>query len=339
MLNDKDNQVFLDYLAGGRNAQVAMEREANAQSNGVLSVAARNLADGQNAQVAVESGANAQSMTARNLVEMGGDEVRKLEDIKNELQVIATMATEVSNLPHTLREFKKEFSEIMDLKIDYGKKEQELELKKRKQNMQLLLEEAEVEQRCKAIREGRIDVVGAGDNSNMKRQKLQRSDSVASSVNSGYDYDWSSSDDDDNDNVEVHDLTGMQDEDDHMIDESHPLEYDKSKEDGLDADALAVRKDMWNKLADMHNYPCNDEWLLLVESNAAQKAYEAQLVQRIQKYEADQEKSEQENAKVCTTECCSKFACPASNDRHVCTKICKFNSASMNVCTKICRCN
>jgi DNA polymerase III delta prime subunit len=43
MLNAKDNQIFLDYLAGGQSRQIAVERAANAQSKGVLSVAARNI--------------------------------------------------------------------------------------------------------------------------------------------------------------------------------------------------------------------------------------------------------------------------------------------------------
>ena len=40
MLNQKDNQVFLDWLGGGHDKQLAREREANAQSNRVLSMAA-----------------------------------------------------------------------------------------------------------------------------------------------------------------------------------------------------------------------------------------------------------------------------------------------------------
>ncbi len=43
MLNAKDNQIFLDYLAGGQSRQIAVEHAANAQSKGVLSVAARNI--------------------------------------------------------------------------------------------------------------------------------------------------------------------------------------------------------------------------------------------------------------------------------------------------------
>ena len=50
MLNDKDNRVFLDYLAGGQNRKIAQERAANAASDGVLSVAARNLAGAGEAQ-------------------------------------------------------------------------------------------------------------------------------------------------------------------------------------------------------------------------------------------------------------------------------------------------
>jgi hypothetical protein len=42
ILNAKDNQVFLDYLAGGQSQQIALEREANAQSSSALNVAARN---------------------------------------------------------------------------------------------------------------------------------------------------------------------------------------------------------------------------------------------------------------------------------------------------------
>lgn len=43
LLNQKDNQVFIDWLGGGHDRQLAREREANANSNGALSVAARNL--------------------------------------------------------------------------------------------------------------------------------------------------------------------------------------------------------------------------------------------------------------------------------------------------------
>jgi hypothetical protein len=43
ILNTKDNQVFLDYLAGGQSRQVATERAANAQSTGILSMGARNV--------------------------------------------------------------------------------------------------------------------------------------------------------------------------------------------------------------------------------------------------------------------------------------------------------
>jgi hypothetical protein len=43
MLNAKDNQVFMDYLSGGHSKDISREREANASSNGVMSVAARNI--------------------------------------------------------------------------------------------------------------------------------------------------------------------------------------------------------------------------------------------------------------------------------------------------------
>jgi hypothetical protein len=41
-LRTKDNQVFLDYLAGGQSRQISQEREANAVSISALNVAARN---------------------------------------------------------------------------------------------------------------------------------------------------------------------------------------------------------------------------------------------------------------------------------------------------------
>jgi hypothetical protein len=50
MLNAKDNQVFLDYLAGGPSEQIASERVANADSKGPLSVAARNLVGGHGSE-------------------------------------------------------------------------------------------------------------------------------------------------------------------------------------------------------------------------------------------------------------------------------------------------
>ena len=43
MLNQKDNQVFIDWLGGGHDKQIQREREANAKYNGPMSMAARNL--------------------------------------------------------------------------------------------------------------------------------------------------------------------------------------------------------------------------------------------------------------------------------------------------------
>jgi hypothetical protein len=43
MLNAKDTQVFLDYLAGGQDTRIAQERETNVGSGSVLNAAARNV--------------------------------------------------------------------------------------------------------------------------------------------------------------------------------------------------------------------------------------------------------------------------------------------------------
>ena len=286
MLNDKDNQVFMDYLAGGQNKKVATEREANAQSGGMLSVAARNLT------MANED-----------------EEKNALEDIKQELQVVASLAKEVSGLPETFKEIKKGLAELNEVKLQFEKdlaelefKKQcdklkfrkdeteldaEIEMKKRKQNMELLLEEAEVEQRCKAIREGRIDVIGnshANESSSSKKQKLlipaRTESSSSSSSNSSLSSGWTSSScDEDVEDKAKEDAAA-----------TNLFDYDASKEAGLTPAEVKQRRDTWNKLADMHNFPHNEDWLALVGPlPAAQQAYEMQLLQRIAKYEMEQE--------------------------------------------------
>jgi hypothetical protein len=303
MLNDKDNQVFMDYLAGGRSKQVEKEREANAQSGGVLSVAARNLA-------VVTEGDN---------MLVDEDAKKDLEDVKHELQAVALLAKEVQVLPETFKQIQKEFAGLAETKLMYGKKEhdqklqfkreeteldveleqkkkefelqrQELELKKRKENMQLLLEEAEVEQRCKAIREGRIDVIGnshANESSSSKKQKLllpARTESSSSgssgSSNDSLSSGWTTSScDEDVEDKAKEDATN-----------TDLFDYDASKEAGLTPAEVKQRRDMWNKLADLHNFPHNDDWLSLVGPlTAAKQAYEMQLLQRIAKYEMEQE--------------------------------------------------
>jgi hypothetical protein len=51
MLNAKDNQIFLDYLAGRPSEQIASETVANADSKGALSVAAHKLVGGHASQL------------------------------------------------------------------------------------------------------------------------------------------------------------------------------------------------------------------------------------------------------------------------------------------------
>jgi hypothetical protein len=323
MLNSKDNQVFMDYLAGGQSRQVAMEREANAASGGVLSVAARNLV------VADEDEGKDVAM-------------KEVENAKGELQVVASLAREVKGLPETFKEIRKEFSELEEVKLQYGKKghdqklqfkreeveleteletkKQEFEVKKRKQNMQLLLEEAEVERQCKAIREGKLVL---GDNNINKRHRgrggslisRRRRGSVSSSSESESESEsdseddnrkYSSSctkeqaerlrallfDDEEEEQVASNEKTTHERDEEAAV-EANVFNYDMSKEEGLTTAAIKARREFWNKLADMHNYVHNDDWMMMIDSSAKtpqQRTYEEQLLQRVAKYEEEQRK-------------------------------------------------
>lgn len=306
MLNSKDNQVFLDYLAGGQSRQVAMEREANGQSGGVLSVAARNLA--------FEQGGN--------LMDDGDVAMKEIQDVKNELQVMASLAREVRGLPDTFKEIRKEFSELEEVKLSYAKKdheqklqfkqeEAEFEVKKRKQNMQLLLEEAEVEQRCKAIREGRIDVVTDGNSSNKRPRVMNgQEEEDIGSIPAAHPYmdihsicSSSSDDDDDSSDSSFSSSSSSSggesdcDGDDaakeavqknEEEEEEDPWKYDYSKEEGMSEEEIKERHAAWNRLADMHNQPNNDMWLEMLETTGVRRAYEQQLLQRLAKYEEEE---------------------------------------------------
>lgn len=135
MLNKKDNQVFLDWLAGGQDKQVAMEREANARSNGALSVAARNLGSGGGGNAIVQS------------AQVVGTDPRDIEDAK----ILAQSFKDAAGSCGDLVVFKKQLLQVenegheQDLKrrrelIQVENEGHEQDLKRRKE-----LAEAEAE--------------------------------------------------------------------------------------------------------------------------------------------------------------------------------------------------
>ena len=268
MLNAKDNQVFLDYLAGGQNSRIAVERAANAQSGGVLSVAARNAAG------LPEGGGATMWVTEEQLA--------LIKDARQELVTVQTIAgalqSELAGLAGTLREVKQGYAEFADVKIHYAQKEHEqkiqfaeeiqaFEQKKRKQNMELDEEEAVVAERCRAIREG-------------KRQQLmlERSEEHGEEEEEIVPVDFN------NDDLAWGNEPG--------------LKYNYEAEAGMGKEEVEQRRGLWKQLEAM-GAEKQERWQALAEEHAvvspAMAAYETQLRERLSKYEA-MEEAEADNA-------------------------------------------
>jgi len=292
MLNAKDNQVFLDYLAGGQSRQIAVERAANAQSKGVLSVAARNIEG-----VPTEAPAP---------VAMTGEQIALIREARQELESIQALAGSLGGVPGSLQEIKKGLADIEETKIHYAQKgheqklrhaeelqafevkkiedlqalelkkiedlqalelkKQEFEVKKRKQNLEMDQEEAEVAERCRAIREGRKLVLSTGGRANCVRP-VEDEDEVTGSAGAGED---------------VFSLSQGSDE------YHHGLKYDNAVEAGMDEEAIAERRALWQQLTAM-SADDQTRWQPLANElvvSTAMMLYDTQLKERLGRYEA-----------------------------------------------------
>jgi hypothetical protein len=146
MLNAKDNQVFLDYLAGGPSEQIASERVANADSKGALSVAARNLVGGHGSE--------------RMLTEAARDARRLME---------------------SMEKAKASYVDFSETKLVYEEKLHQAELK-RKAEMQaheLLIHEAEMKHKAEMEaqemkRKADMETQDMKRKANMEAQEMKR---------------------------------------------------------------------------------------------------------------------------------------------------------------------
>ena len=193
----------------------------------------------------------------------------------------------MGGVPGSLQEIKKGLADIEETKIHYAQKgheqklrhaeelqafevkKQEFELKKRKQNLEMDQEEAEAAERCRAIREGRKLVLSMGGRANYVRP-VEDNDDVTGSAGAGDDV-FSSSQESD----EYH----------------HGLKYDNAVEAGMDEEAIAQRRVLWQQLTAM-SADDQTRWQPLADEivvNAVMMLYDSQLRERLEKYETMKE--------------------------------------------------
>ena len=150
MLNEKDNQVFIDYLAGGQSTKIAEERSANATSSGVLSVAARNLQG-------VEEKIDTPSVEDKPSPALGGGNGGVIELIKatsNEtaklvenMVDVVTLMTAQTNMSAKLHEQNlKRKQEMHELDMMHKRQMLELDMMHKRQMLELRAEEARAEE-------------------------------------------------------------------------------------------------------------------------------------------------------------------------------------------------
>jgi hypothetical protein len=322
MLNAKDNQIFLDYLAGGQSRQIAVECAANAQSKGVLSVAARNI------EGLPEEGGDMDAAVVPAV--MTGEHLALIKDARQELEAVQVIAKDVGRLPGNLQEVKRSYSEFLEVKVSCNQKEHEqklhhaeemlafelkkqeqlqalelkkqeqlqafevkkqeqlqaFEVKKRKQNLDMDEEEAKSAELCRAIREGRpLSPPPISPVGPMERNKRSRGSTW-----------WM--DDEEPEDEEHEDVISVGDEDedllqDNMFDEPG-IEYDDAAEAGMDEEAVQQRRLLWKQLEAM-GAENQVIWQALADElvvTPAMAAYERQLRDRLEKYIAMQDAEE-----------------------------------------------
>ncbi len=286
MLNAKDNQVFLDYLAGGQNRRIAVERAANAQSTGVLSMGARNVCGVEDTTTDAPAPA----------IVITEDQLALIKETRQELEAVKSLMSEMSQmqgLSETFQGVKQVLSELADVKMTCAKKEQEQKLhfaeeiqeqklrfdeqiqtfevkkledfqafdvKKRKQNLELDEEEAIVAERCKAIREGRrLQLQEPGSSPALQQHEDEEAPPVP----------------DEDDDAE--DLSS----------EFSMLVYDSSGEAGLDEEEVQKRRNLWKQLKIIIRENTHDWYALAQELevvNPVMMEYYGHIVERCERY-------------------------------------------------------
>ena len=296
-LRDKNEKVIEDYFSGGFNQRIAVEREANATSNGVLNVGFRNLqrAEGRmdgsangclvdaSGVVMVVENAEEGHTTATQLEAVVSDSgMRVNEEVQRMLKGISSEAAEAATNLQRVREnyaglvetkiecMRKECdakAEIADKEAEIAKKDAKraeemaknmkkieeskhsFEVKKRKDIMQLLIEEAEVQVRCKQI----LMMDGAG------AKKKQRCAVAAVAKSSSSSSSWSSTDSDEYDEEEKAARQVRKEQRNRFMEivTTDPV-YNPETENGLSEEQIAARRRLWNVLEDMrlHDLVC-----------------------------------------------------------------------------------
>jgi hypothetical protein len=155
MLNEKDNQVFLNYLAGGQNQQIAKETEANAASNGPLNVAARNF-------VGVEEDADkASSIATTTVVQLpDAQSCLMMKDAAKDSLEITLNIMRAKEAYNALSETRitcdtKEHNLAMERNLDSMKRKAQdmaMDVFHKKQMMDLRAQEVEIEERMARVK-------------------------------------------------------------------------------------------------------------------------------------------------------------------------------------------
>ena len=151
MLNAKDNQVFLDYLAGGQDARIAGERAANAVSGSALNVAARNATGAGEGAVGQAAGIQMEGFVSASVIQESISAARELTG--------------------QFRECKEAYVDFAQTRLEMEAKlhEQAVEFAKAKLEMEAKLNE-QAQQHAKAMSE--FDTLKAENDARLKAQDV-----------------------------------------------------------------------------------------------------------------------------------------------------------------------
>ena len=190
MLKKKGNRVLVNYLAGGQDQQIASEQQANAESNGLLHVAARNAMDVPE-QAAVEQQQHQiveeaeETATAALVMRMEGEDVVVERNGQAEMRVstgvvgaigeLAEHARAIAPLHENLRKAREEYIKMMDARMEKTRQEHAQKMaqlhdacdneikadsRKRRYNTDQMINDVIVEVAVKEYREGALTLDG-----------------------------------------------------------------------------------------------------------------------------------------------------------------------------------
>lgn len=275
-LRDKNEKVIEDYFSGGFNRKIALERQANATSNGVLNVGFRNLqqAEGRSSQDVVPLLSSSSSC----LVVAENESQRVL------LKGISEDATEAAT---SLQKVKESFVDFVETKIQCMRKEYDVkaeiagkelqledskrafEIKKRKEMMELLLEEAETQRKCKEIIEGLLHSKPVEEAPvpppSLQNNKKQRQAIPAASLQSSSLSSSDSSSSDDSDDSDDDSLGGGKEARRARREEVNESTYNSDAEKGLSKEQVAARRRLWAVLEELCTHDLEMRWIISPE--------------------------------------------------------------------------